>query len=95
MWKELEKEINSQNLHSIFKLETDVLPCLVEMKWRGVRVNEDHVAVLEKKFKQIYDVCLEAVKKQTGIFPEIWSAKSIAKVCGELGIKDYDRTAKT
>ena len=95
LWKELEKEINSQNLHSIFKLETDVLPCLVEMKWRGVRVNEDHVAVLEKKFKQIYDVCLEAVKKQTGIFPEIWSAKSIAKVCGELGIKDYDRTAKT
>ena len=35
------------------------------------------------------------LKKQTGIFPEIWSAKSIAKVCGELGIKDYDRTAKT
>ena len=50
LWKELEKEINSQNLHSILELETNVLPCLVEMKWRGVRVNEDHVAVLEKKF---------------------------------------------
>jgi DNA polymerase I-like protein with 3'-5' exonuclease and polymerase domains len=95
LWKELEKEINSQNLHSILKLETDVLPCLVEMKWRGVKINEDHVVVLEKKFKHIYDKCLEAVKKQTGIFPEIWAARSIAKVCEQIGVKDYERTAKT
>ena len=95
LWKELEKEINSQNLHSILKLETDVLPCLVEMKWRGVKINEDHVVVLEKKFKHIYDKCLESVKKQTGIFPEIWAARSIAKVCEQIGVKDYERTAKT
>ena len=95
LWKELEKEINSQNLHSILELETGVLPCLVEMKWRGVRVNEDHVAVLEKKFKHIYDECLNSVKKQTGIFPEIWAARSIAKVCEKLDIKDYERTPKT
>ena len=95
LWKELEKEINSQNLHSILKLETDVLPCLVEMKWRGVKINEDHVVVLEKKFKHIYDKCLESVKEQTGIFPEIWAARSIAKVCEQIGVKDYERTAKT
>ena len=95
LWKELEKEITSQNLHSILELETGVLPCLVEMKWRGVKINEDHVVVLEKKFKHIYDKCLESVKKQTGIFPEIWAARSIAKVCEQLGIKDYDRTPKT
>jgi DNA polymerase I-like protein with 3'-5' exonuclease and polymerase domains len=95
LWKELEKEINSQNLHSILELETDVLPCLVEMKWRGVKVDEDHVEILEKKFKHIYDECLKSVKKQTGIFPEIWAARSIAKVCEQLGIKDYERTPKT
>ena len=95
LWKELEKEINSQNLHSILELETGVLPCLVEMKWRGVRVNEDHVVILEKKFKHIYDECLKSVKKQTGIFPEIWAARSIAKVCEQIGVKDYERTAKT
>lgn len=95
LWKELEKEINSQNLHTILQLETDVLPCIVEMKWRGVRVDEDHVGVLEKKFKYNYDECLKSVKKQTGIYPEIWAARSIAKVCEQLGIKDYERTAKT
>ena len=95
LWKALEKEIDSQNLHSILELETGVLPCLVEMKWRGVRVDEDHVSVLEKKFKYIYDECLKSVKKQTGIYPEIWAARSIAKVCEQLGIKDYERTPKT
>ena len=35
------------------------------------------------------------MKKQTGIFPEIWAARSIAKVCEQLGIKDYERTPKT
>ena len=95
LWQELKKEIKKQNLHSILELETNVLPCLVEMKWRGVRVDEDHVEILEKKFKHIYDSCLKSVKEETGIFPEIWAARSIAKVCEQLGIEDYERTPKT
>ena len=95
LWRELKKEVKIQNLHSILELETNVLPCLVEMKWKGVRVDEGHVSVLEKKFKYIYDECLKAVKTQTGIYPEIWAARSIAKVCEHLGIKDYERTPKT
>ena len=95
LWQELKKEVKIQNLHSILELETNVLPCLVEMKWKGVRIDEGHVSVLEKKFKYIYDECLKAVKKQTGIYPEIWAARSIAKVCEQLGIKDYERTPKT
>ena len=49
VWQELKKEIASQNLHSIVELETDVLPCIVEMKWRGVRINEDQVAHYRKE----------------------------------------------
>ena len=95
VWQELKKEIASQNLHSIVELETDVLPCVVEMKWKGVRINEDQVAVIEKKLKKTYDECLKSVKKHTGIFPEVWAARSIAEVCEKLGVKDMARTAKT
>jgi DNA polymerase I-like protein with 3'-5' exonuclease and polymerase domains len=95
VWQEFKKEIASQNLHSIVELETDVLPCIVEMKWRGVRINEDQVAVIEKKLKKTYDECLKSVKAKTGIFPEVWAARSIAKVCEKLGVKDMARTAKT
>ena len=95
VWQEFKKEIASQNLHSIVELETDVLPCVVEMKWKGVRINEDQVAVIEKKLKKTYDECLKSVKKHTGIFPEVWAARSIAEVCEKLGVKDMARTAKT
>jgi DNA polymerase I-like protein with 3'-5' exonuclease and polymerase domains len=95
VWQELKKEIASQNLHSIVELETDVLPCVVEMKWKGVRINEDQVSIIEQKYKQTYDDCLKSVKKKTGIFPEVWAARSIAKVCEKLGIKDMVRTEKT
>ena len=95
VWQELKKEIASQNLHSIVELETDVLPCVVEMKWKGVRINEDQVAIIEQKYKQTYDDCLESVRKRTGIFPEVWAARSIAEVCEKLGVKDMARTAKT
>jgi len=95
VWQEFKKEIASQNLHSIVELETDVLPCVVEMKWRGVRINEDQVAVIEKKLKKTYDECLKSVEAKTGIFPEVWAARSIAKVCEKLGVKDMTRTEKT
>jgi len=95
VWQEFKKEISSQNLHSIVELETDVLPCVVEMKWRGVRINEDQVTVIEKKLKKTYDECLKSVKAKTGIFPEVWAARSIAQVCEKLGVKDMTRTEKT
>jgi DNA polymerase I-like protein with 3'-5' exonuclease and polymerase domains len=95
LWQELKKEINSQNLHSVLELENNVLPCLVEMKWNGVKVSETQVEILEKKLKQTYDSCIKSVKEQTGIYPEIWAARSIAKICDKLNITDYERTAKT
>ena len=94
LWQELKKEINMQDLHTIVTLEQQVFPCLVDMKWKGVRVSEDQVDVLEKKLQATYDLCIKRIKAATGISPEIWAAKSIAKVCDKLGVK-YDRTEKT
>jgi DNA polymerase I-like protein with 3'-5' exonuclease and polymerase domains len=94
LWQELKKEIEHQELHSIVSLEQRVFPCLVDMKWKGVRVDLNQLEILEKKLKTTYSDCVERVKKATGIFPEIWAAKSIAKVCDGLGIK-YERTEKT
>ena len=65
------------------------------MKWKGVKVSEDQVAILEKKLASTYDECINRVKKEVGFYPEIWAAKSIGAVCDELGVKDYARTAKT
>ena len=95
LWQELKKEIAGQDLSSIVELETKVLPVLVDMKWKGVRIDEDHVEVLENKFKKTIDSNLQKVKEAVGFHPEIWAAANIAKVCDSLGIRDYERTEKT
>ena len=39
LWKKLKQELSNQDLDSIFELESDLFPCLVEMKFKGVRVD--------------------------------------------------------
>ena len=39
LWQELKKEILHQDIQSIFDMETELFPCLVSMKFLGVKVD--------------------------------------------------------
>ena len=39
LWEEMKKEIYAQDIEDIFKLETELFPCLVDMRFLGVRVD--------------------------------------------------------
>jgi DNA polymerase I-like protein with 3'-5' exonuclease and polymerase domains len=39
LWQELKKEIDLQDINSIMDMETELFPCLVDMKFKGVRVD--------------------------------------------------------
>ena len=95
LWQELKKEIKLQELTSIAELECGVLPCILDMKIKGVRVSESQVTLLETKLKKEYTAEIDRIHKDTGIYPEVWAAKSIESVCNKLGINDFDRTEKT
>ena len=95
LWQELKKEIKFQDLDSIVELETKVLPCILEMKIKGVRINESQVELLEYKLKKEYNEYVKRIKEATGINPEVWAAKSIESICNKLSIDDFDRTPKT
>ena len=95
LWQELKKEIKAQELTSIAELECDVLPCILDMKIKGVRISEPQVDMLYTKLKAQYTDEIERIHKDTGIYPEVWAAKSIESICGKLGINDFDRTEKT
>jgi len=95
LWQELKKEIIAQELNSIAELECNVLPCILDMKTKGVRVSESQVSLLETKLKNEYQSIIERIHKETGIYPEVWAAKSIETLCNKLGISDFDRTEKT
>ena len=94
LWQELKKVINHQDLNSIFDLETNLFPCLVEMKAKGVRVDLDHAKTVEKNLIRTENNMLQSIKDEVGFIPDLWAARSIAKVFDHLKL-DYPRTEKT
>jgi len=94
LWQYLKSEINNQDVESIFDLETELFPCLVDMRFLGVRVDVEAAHTLKKKLLGEEQLALLAVKKETGIDTQIWAARSIAQVFEKLKLP-YDRTEKT
>ena len=93
LWNYLSGQLHKQDLWPIANLELDLLPCLVDMTMRGVRVDTDRVErtkdYLLKKEKEV----LKQIKHITGSNIEIWAAQSLAKAFDEQGIY-YPKTEK-
>ena len=94
LWKELQKEIYTQDIESIFSLETELFPCLVDMRFLGVRVDVQAAHKLKQELVEQEKQCLLKVGKETQVDVQIWAARSIAQVFDKLKL-DYDRTEKT
>jgi DNA polymerase I-like protein with 3'-5' exonuclease and polymerase domains len=94
LFKVLSREIQKQNLSEIFDLETQLFPCLIDMKFKGVRVDVEAAHRLKQDMLKEEEALLLEVKKQTGIEPQIWAARSIAKVFDKLHLP-YERTLKS
>ena len=94
LWQELKKEIEIQDISSIFQLEVDLFPCLVEMRFLGVRVNQEQAFNEKKTLIEQEKKLLRAIRHETDIEVQIWAARSIAKIFDKLKLP-YDRTLKT
>jgi len=94
LFKVLSREIDKQHLFNIFELETNLFPCLIDMKFKGVRVDVERAHKMKQLLCKQEEELLLAVKKDTGIEPQIWAARSIAKVFDKLSLS-YARTEKT
>ena len=94
LWQELKKEILHQDIQSIFDLETELFPCLVDMRFLGVRVDVEQAHKLKEELHKEEKECLQLVKKETQIDVQIWAARSIAQVFEKLRLP-FDRTEKT
>ena len=94
LWRVMQKEISDQDLGSIFELETDLFPCLVDMRFLGVRVNVEGAHQLKTKLAGEEKELLHKIEKETQVDVQIWAARSIEKVFQKLSLP-YERTAKT
>ena len=94
LWKRFKHEINKQNLDTIWQLERDLLPYLIEMRKRGIRVDIEQAEKLKVNFKQKEKDMLHKINKMVGKEIDIWATRSIATAYDKLGI-EYPRTSKT
>jgi len=94
LWQRFKAEIRTQSLETVWQLEMDLLPILINMRFKGIRVNQERALELKKSFEGLETQALGEIKKLTGTEVDIWAARQIASAYDKLGI-DYPRTEKT
>ena len=94
LWQLFKKIIQEQNLKNIFDLETNLFPCLVDMRFLGVKVDVDKAHELKQQLALQEEILLHNIKKESNIDIQIWAAASIAKVFDSLNLS-YELTSKT
>ena len=92
LWLKLREELKAQNLKNIFIMETKLFPCIVDMKFQGVRVDLEKAYSVKKKLKAEEDLKRQEIKKLCGLDVDIYASRSIQKALDKVGVTDYGRT---
>jgi DNA polymerase I-like protein with 3'-5' exonuclease and polymerase domains len=94
LWQVLKREMYNQELMDVFTLETDLFPCLVDMRFKGVRVDLEKAQNIKLNLIKREEALIKKIKDLTGVEVEIMAARSIAKAFDKLKLP-YDRTEKS
>jgi DNA polymerase I-like protein with 3'-5' exonuclease and polymerase domains len=105
LWKLFDKKIDEvlytkddgeqKTCRQIFELETKLFLCLVDMKFKGVRIDRSKAILFGTHLKKRRDQIIKAIESITTIKVDIWAAASIKKLLDHLCIKDYKVTPKS
>ena len=92
LWHHLKVLMRKEEVESIFNLETEVLPVIVNITLKGINFNrakcEQEMAKMRGKETEI----LKHLKSQAGMQVDIWAAQSIATAFDRMAIQ-YPKTA--
>ena len=94
LWQHVKKLLVEDDCQDIFNLETDLFPCLVDMRFLGVRVDVTRANQLKKELTTQEERLIHQVKIETGVETQIWAARSIQKVFEHLKLP-FETTEKT
>jgi DNA polymerase I-like protein with 3'-5' exonuclease and polymerase domains len=92
LWHHLKTLLRKEEVESIFTLETELLPILIDLTFQGIRFDRGKCERLVEEFKQKESEHLKQVTALSGERVDIWAAASIARAFDKLGIP-YPRTA--
>lgn len=91
LWNMLKVDIAKQSLKTVFELETDLIPVLLDMREKGVRVDVDATEQVKRNLVGLKQDLVKQIKHETGIQVEPWVAKSVATVFDHYNLH-YNKT---
>jgi DNA polymerase I-like protein with 3'-5' exonuclease and polymerase domains len=93
LWTHFKVLIEQEGIKDIWELETALIPYLVEMTLRGVRVDLERAERSKQEVMKREKALLAQIKDMVGVPVDIWAAASISKAFDALSIA-YPRTEK-
>jgi DNA polymerase I-like protein with 3'-5' exonuclease and polymerase domains len=94
LWQRFKHEIKTQSLETVWDLECKLLPNLIKMRERGIRVDVEKAELLRNDFINQEKTKLLEIKQLIGTDIDIWAARQIGHAFDKLKIP-YPRTEKT
>ena len=91
LWQRFKHEIQSQSLETVWALESDLLPILIEMREKGIRVDVEKANALKTAFMDEEKGVLSQIKTIAGTDLDVWKARAIGHAFERLKI-DFPRT---
>jgi DNA polymerase I-like protein with 3'-5' exonuclease and polymerase domains len=91
LWHHLKTLLRKEEVESIFTLETELLPVLIDLTFQGIRFDRDKCEQLIADFKRKEAEHVHQIKALSGEKVDIWAAASIARAFDKLGIS-YPKT---
>jgi len=93
LWNALKIELEEQELWHIWNIETDLIPCMLDMRSNGVRVDLDKAERNKKFIRNKTKELRKSIQKESGVEVDIWASASIAKMFDKMNLT-YPRTEK-
>jgi len=87
--------LEEKTSRNIFELETKLFPCLVDMKFKGVKIDVEKAKAFGKRLEKTKNNIINYIARKTNIRIEIWAASSIKALLDHQDINDYTKTPKS
>ena len=91
LWQHFKGLIHSEDLLEVWNMEMALLPYLVDMTLRGMRVDVDQAERTKQELIKREKALNKRIKELAGSSVEIWAADSIAKAFDKAGM-EYPKT---
>ena len=80
LWGKLKTEIDNQDLNNILEMESRLIPLLLEMRWRGVRVDENKAEEVSEKLSKEEQKIQVEIKRKYGSDVNLWANASLQSI---------------